>query len=225
MFNGLGFTGDEFLDLSGNDNHGQCNATVTHLIDRADFPSATHKPITLDKTISLDNTRPMAICFSMRQDVSGLNGMVLGDSSSGGEYIWMRGGSYFRVHHGNQSLLYSDGVNDFTDFAHYCETRPSNSEGITYCDGELFDTDSTTLTGSFDIDVLGAGYSSGSFALVGEMGHVYLYERALTQREVQQIAFDPLLPFVKRRRTIAAVSAAPPVTGDFPFRYYYQQAG
>lgn len=198
-------SGNTWFDLSGNGNHGTLTGftgpgagttsgfdPVTKLM-MFDRHSGSSNTVSNNRVV-IANSAPLLQClvtngvtvsFWMRMTTYTCTAMTKWDGSWEIYYcaslVWRTqgtGGS-----DGNSGLAAGTNLNNF----HLITATHSGFERRFYINGELFYTNANTVTTQNTTNSIGiGGYSNGFYATIGAIPHYSIYNRVLSNQEIQQ---------------------------------------
>ena len=230
----FGVTGETLRDVSGNGNHG----TLTNMDAASDWVATRKGfSINFDRATNYVTTPfrtnyGSTFCYSVwYRSSSSLNQNLIGSYQSG------RSTFNFDINYNQSSNSpvagYISGFAQYGTNRH----RFSNTNALSLSDGEWHHVAIFVRTGTYagiyfdgkEIPVSVYQANSGSFSnpaldiwlgapningstngagLLGDLGHVCIYDRILSPTEIKQLYVDSLAPFRKKQRVSVAVPAA-----------------
>jgi hypothetical protein len=186
-----GANGVRLNDLSGYNNHG----VLTNMDPGTDWVASGGKlaldfdgvndQVNLGASVVLD-TRSFTISFWAAQTGGASATMPIGNRNTTDSYVWFRSANYLRMAFPIGNVEFSS-VTSFGGWSHYILTGRTFSSGLSSIGLSVNSIPQSPLNVSdstFTVNTLGAGYS-GAFWFVGQIDDARIYNRPLTQPEIQ----------------------------------------
>ena len=187
----LGASGFSLIDRSGYGNHG----TLTNMDPGTDWVASGGKlaldfdgvndQINLGSSVVLD-TRSFAISFWAAQTGGASATMPIGNRNTTDSYVWFRSANYLRMVFPVGPVEFTS-VTSFVGWSHYVLTGRIFSSGLSSIGlsvNSLPQSPINVSDSTFTVNTLGAGYS-GAFWFLGQIDDARIYNRPLTQPEIQ----------------------------------------
>lgn len=158
-------------------------------------------PAAIASPISFTNAQSWTIAW--RAKVGGANnlGMVAGDNSNTTDFIWMNAanGTLQVRDHNTTDFTYTVSAANLQALADYELSRDASGNTIAlYRNGSLVQsqTCNSSTNGAFTFNTIGNSYTSTTFALVGTITYVYLWNAAKGSTTASNLASNPYSIFL-----------------------------
>lgn len=210
-------SGNVVSDLSGNGNHATATGTISEITWQSgpdggvvDFVGNSIAYFAFKQAISWAAADAWTIIVKCISDGDAGEEMLLGKYNDTNNYIWWRGGSYFRFYSNTGNAANFTSVTSFTSWATYAVVAKGDGNLYLSIDG-LF-KEKVAVATDFVIDNIGNGYNSLAYEWDGRVSYVLIYNRALSAFEIALIYREPFCMIRQRGRlsfwSAPAVAAA-----------------
>jgi hypothetical protein len=186
-----GATGLQLADISGQANHGVLTGMDRNTSwqtsggkDALDFDGVNDQ-VNLGSSVVLD-TRSFTISFWAAQTGGASATMPIGNRNTTNSYVWFRSANYLRMAFPLGTIEFTS-VTSFVGWSHYILTGRTSSSGLSSIGlsvNSIPQSPINLLDSTFTVNTLGAGYS-GAFWFLGQIDDARIYNRPLTQPEIQ----------------------------------------
>lgn len=158
--------------------------------------TAIANPLALASSLTLSSANAWSLAWRAKQDASGTAGIVCGSSTTSNNFLFFNGVTALRYRNSTPTDYDYASAQPFTTDANYLLTYdPAAASGTLrlYKDAaEVSGSPKTSVTGSLVMATLGGVSSVNTFALVGTITYLYVWDgRTLDGAEASALHADP----------------------------------